>query len=567
MIDKFFGKKILPVLLLIVLIPSISNLFKPGFFPMHDDMQAMRLLQMDKCIKDGQIPCRWVPDMGFGYGYPQFNYYAPTPYYVMEIIHLMGVGFLDSVKLGFALSLVVGAFGIYLFGSSLWGRVGGFLSAVVFAYAPYKAVDVYVRGAMGEVWGIAILPFVFWAARQVVSGKKKAPLWFAISLALLFTSHNILTFITAPILVLWIIFISTINKIYRLPDFFFRIKLIIFSLIWGGLISSFFVLPVFWERRFAHIETLLEGYFNYLAHFVSLRQLLTSSYWGYGSSELGPYDDISLSVGLLPWILPLLSLLLLIVLKGVPLSDANGKKKVISSVLFFAVVGWLALFMSHLKSNFIWGNLPILSYVQFPWRFLTIATFAFSAASGSLALTFPPKNKFISVAIILVVSFNLMLNLSFFRPARFIEVSDSEKFSGKNWQLQQTISIFDYLPIFAEAPPAERAPDTPVVVEGEVIVLDGQKRTNRQTWKLDVKSQEAVIRLPLFYFPEWKVWRDGELNEIDYDNKLGLITITLPSGEHFLEARLTDTPIRQLGNLASLVGILMIPIYLKKARS
>src|SRR3989344_7252510 len=164
---SIFKKIAILVLLLIVSLPSFISLLKPGYFPMHDDIQAMRLLQMDKCLKDGQLPCRWVPDMGFGYGYPQFNYYAPLPYYIMEIFHLTGVGYLDSVKLGFALSLLVGTLGMYLLASSLWGRVGGVLSAVFYTYAPYKAVDIYVRGAMGEAWALAILPYLFWSSRNV----------------------------------------------------------------------------------------------------------------------------------------------------------------------------------------------------------------------------------------------------------------------------------------------------------------------------------------------------------------------------------------------------------------
>src|SRR3972149_11191211 len=68
-----------------VLILSIlagRHLFTPGYFNMHDDLQMMRQLEMEKCILDGQIPCRWVPDMGYGFGFPLFNFYPPLPYLV-----------------------------------------------------------------------------------------------------------------------------------------------------------------------------------------------------------------------------------------------------------------------------------------------------------------------------------------------------------------------------------------------------------------------------------------------------------------------------------------------------
>ncbi|MGI5826538.1 MAG: hypothetical protein ACOX50_03945, partial [Patescibacteria group bacterium] len=149
-------KKTLIYFLLVVALSffSFKSLLRPGYFPMHDDMQAMRVLQMDKCLKDGQIPCRWVPDMGYGYGYPQFLYYSPLPYYVMEGFHLAGLSVLDSVKAGFALSFVLSGLAMLVLGRSLWGELGGLVCAIFYVYAPYRASDAYSRGAVGEFWAL-----------------------------------------------------------------------------------------------------------------------------------------------------------------------------------------------------------------------------------------------------------------------------------------------------------------------------------------------------------------------------------------------------------------------------
>lgn len=74
-------------------------LFKPGYFSMHDDLQMMRQLQMEKCWQDRQIPCRWVPDMGYGFGYPLFNFYPPLPYYVGQVFRWLGSSFTGTAKL------------------------------------------------------------------------------------------------------------------------------------------------------------------------------------------------------------------------------------------------------------------------------------------------------------------------------------------------------------------------------------------------------------------------------------------------------------------------------------
>lgn len=554
-IKKFLRTKAIFLLFLVLIIPAFSKLIRPGYFPMHDDLQAIRLLQIDKCVKDGQIPCRWVPDMGYGYGYPQFNYYNPLPYYLMEGFHLFGLSYLDSIKLGFIASVLVSAVGMFLLGKSLWGTAGGFISGLLYTYAPYRAVDIYVRGAMGEAWAFAFLPFIFYLSREVIKGKRKAIVWLAFSLAALFTSHNITSLIFMPVFFGWVIFLylrrhgSPIAKPRK------ELKNVFLGTFWGFAISAFFLLPAWFERQFAHIETLLQGYFNYLAHFVSFGQLLFSNYWGYGSSQLGPFDEISLGVGVVHWILPLLVLGLLALFK---------KRKEFWLVFFFTGFGWMALFLSHQKSVWIWDRLPILAFLQFPWRFLILAVFSFSVAAGGMAALFV-KNRGYKY-IIAIASILLIFYATYFQPRAWLDITDEDKFSGELWEKQLTVSIFDYLPVYAEQPPSQKAPDKPMVVDGEAEVVSGEKGTNWQRWSVLVSSSEASVRLPLYDFPGWKVWVDKEEVPINHENELGLITFLIPEGRHEVSVKLTDTPIRKAGNFISLISLVMVPLFLRKER-
>ncbi|MCH7640941.1 glycosyltransferase family 39 protein, partial [Patescibacteria group bacterium] len=192
------------LLVIVASVFSFNSLIRPGYFPMHDDMQAMRVLQMDKCVKDGQIPCRWVPDMGYGYGYPQFNYYPPLPYYVMELIHLGGFSILDSVKAGFAVSFALSAISMFILGRSLFGNVGGFISSLFYVYAPYRATNVFNRGAVGEVWAFIFLPLIFWSILEIVrKGKSKYIVYLALSYAGLLTTHLLTSLIFSPVALVW----------------------------------------------------------------------------------------------------------------------------------------------------------------------------------------------------------------------------------------------------------------------------------------------------------------------------------------------------------------------------
>ena len=183
------------ILLFLLALPTFWRILTPGHFPIHDDLQVGRLYQMNLCWLDGQIPCRWVPDMGHGYGYPLFNFYPPFPYYLGQIFIFLGFSYLNSAKLLFILALFFSGFFAYLLGKELWGKYGGWVTAAFYLYLPYHAVDVYVRGAMNEFWGLVFFPALFWLALKIIRENKKIfieILAFFISLILI--SHNIMSF-------------------------------------------------------------------------------------------------------------------------------------------------------------------------------------------------------------------------------------------------------------------------------------------------------------------------------------------------------------------------------------
>lgn len=527
------------VLLALLIVPAFIALARPGYFPMHDDIQGMRLLQMHKCVLDFQLPCRWVPDMGYGYGYPQFIFYSPLPYYLMVTLVVLGAGILESVKIGFGISLIASAYSMYLLGSYLWGKKGGIVSALFYTYAPYRAVDIYVRGAMGEAWAFVFLPLIIlFTARG-----KILPL--ALSVAGLLVTHNVSTIMFLPFWGAATFFLIR----PRLREY----ARIVAGAFWGGALAAFFVLPAFLEKNHTHVETVLSGYFNYLAHFVGIKQLLFSTFWGYGVSALGELDGMSVSVGILNWSIPLLVVGLLLYL---------GKIKTFKTAAVFLFLGLIALFLVHPKSQFVWDSLGIMSYIQFPWRFLGVSIFLFSVATGALAKLITRRRSAMVVFVFLIL---LLVNGSFFKPQEYIDIADSVKFSGENWDKQQTISIMDYLPVSALYPPVARAPELPQILEADGRVLGGEKGTNWQKWEVVLK-ESGKVRLQQFDFPGWRVKVDGEARQIYSDNELGLITVDVSEGTHSVHAKLYDTNIRLIGNLVSLFALIAIPVYRRRAR-
>jgi uncharacterized membrane protein len=155
-------KKILLLILILFLsVFSIRFLLKPGFFPIHDNTQVARVFEMKEALKSFQFPVRWVSDLGYGYGYPIFNFYNPLPYYFGGLINLLGLSTLTATKIMFIFAILLSALSMYFLTKEFFGNLGGITSALFYLYAPYHAVQIYVRGAVAELWAYAFLPLIF----------------------------------------------------------------------------------------------------------------------------------------------------------------------------------------------------------------------------------------------------------------------------------------------------------------------------------------------------------------------------------------------------------------------
>jgi uncharacterized membrane protein len=555
-------KRIISLVIFLATLVVSRDLFRPGYFPMHDDLQVGRLYEMELCIKDGQIPCRWVPDMGYSYGYPLFNYYPPFPYYLGLVFRLLGFSFIDSVKLLFVLGFLVSGILMYLLGLELWGEWGGLLSSVLYLFVPYHSVDVYVRGAMNEFWAMAFLPGIFWALSRIIKGedRKISVIFLAVFCGLLLLSHNLMAFIFAPGLA----FFALILIYYQKENWQQNLISLLYGVIFGLGLAAFFTLPVLFEKKYVHVETMLMGYFNYLAHFVGLKKTLFTRFWGYGSSGWLQDAGMPFQVGFPHWPLAVVSFLGAIYL--------YIKKKIklesYSLFLFFFLLFLFSLFLVHPRSVLLWKTVRVLEYLQFPWRFLTLVVFAISVLGGGIILLVKKPKQQVLTGLILI-SITVLLNFSFFRVEKTIKINDTEKlFSAKGWNKLQTDAIFDYLPIYAKAPPASAAPATPEIKEGEAKISDIKKGTNWYQFKIEVPKTSlrgATIKIPIYDFPGWQALIGKQRTSIYHDNDLGLITIEVPVGGHEVKLKLGDTPIRKIGNLISLAcWFLLVCLITKK---
>jgi hypothetical protein len=568
-----------------------------GYFNMHDDLQMMRQLQLEKCFLDFQIPCRWVPDMGYGFGYPLFNFYPPLPYLVGQGIRIIGFSFTSTVKILFISSFVVSGVTMYLLAKEFFGRLAGAVSAIFYIWAPYHAVDVYVRGAMNEAWALMWFPLILYSSYKLISGPSEAlparagrakegnsdHFWIlilALSWFALFTSHNLMVLIFGPVFAIWLLLWLVLAKAWH------KIPQLALAGIWSFGLAAFFTLPVLLEKNLVQTDTLVVGYYEYTAHFVSISQLFLSRFWGYGPSVWNVVDDgMPFQIGWAHWITAIIvGFLILVKLLRLPREasakwghpDAKGGYSLVSgsvssrlrnilndkpilATTFMLCIAAFATLMTHNKSTPIWQAIKSLEFVQFPWRFLTITILGVSFAAGYLVKTTPkllrPAASVILAVVVIAYSFNYFLP----EHGKLGPLTDQKKFEGAAWELQQTAGIYDYLPNTAKTAPKAPQTGTAQIVSGSGEVTTAIQGTDWAIIKVKL-DEDSTIRLGILQFPNWTVKINGQkmATYVPESEDWGRIHFNAPAGDHTIDVNLQNTQPRVIGNVISTLSWLLV---------
>lgn len=540
------------ILLLLAILGVSFSLTRPGYFFMHDDIQVMRLFEMEQCFLDGQLPCRWAANMGSNFGLPLFNFYAPLPYYLGMVFRLLGLSFTATVKVLFGLSLGLSGIFMYLLSRELFGKLGGIVAAVLYLYAPYHAVDLYVRGAMSELWALVFFPLIFWSIYKYLKEEKRE--FFALAifcLAGLFLSHNIMSLIFTPFAFAWAGLCLLLLKKKRL---WVKAALIFF---WAAGLCSFFLLPSFFEKSLVNITWMTSDYYGFEQHFVSWRQLLLDRSFGYGPSVWGLEDDLSFQLGWPHWLAVLAAFFLL--LRGVLKKEILKKRRGLFLVGFFFALWLGSVFMTHAKSLFVWQVLPLISFVQFPWRFLALAIFAGAVLAGWLSeALFASEKKRVLLAGVLILA-AVALNLSYFKPSNYLPETD-ETILTDHWFEQSRGAMLDYLPRSVKEIPKDLAPKDPWVTEGEAAITEFAKRSN--FWRFTVEARnQATINIPVYDFPRWQVVVDQQPVDHRANYPLGTIELTVSPGKHTVVGWFKNTSLRSLAEGISLFSLASLILW------
>ncbi|CAN5172612.1 6-pyruvoyl-tetrahydropterin synthase-related protein [soil metagenome] len=545
------------ILLLLLSLLALWPLFHAGFFTMHDDTQVARVYEMGKMLRAGVFPVRWVPDLGYGYGYPIFNFYAPFAYYIGGLVMLLGFDALVATKVMIFISITASGIGMYLLAREFWGQKGGVLAGALYLYAPYHALNTYVRGDVAELYAYALMPFLFWGIWKLYESLAwKYAVITSIVYGLLIMSHNLSALMISPFFLMACISLYLVKRREKKS---YRLFFLLLSPLFGILLASFYWMPVFSEMKYTNVVSQIGGNADFRNQFVCLSQLWSSP-WMYGGSIPGCVDGLSFRIGKLHIVLSIIALV-------ISLFFFRKNKRRGTSVLFAALVLISGVILMLDVSRPLWEAIPHMAFFQYPWRFLLLTSLASSFMGGSIPWymqQYKPTRALTRITMLGIMLVLFLTSVKIFVPQRYLNKTAGDYTSDKALKEDTSLLSDEYLP------PKFITPYPNIFFKERYLIRKGTAQLSNISEQPLMYSVRVTAKTPtellikLAYFPTWHIFINGEMKEFGYSNR-GMV-VTLPKGTYNISVRFKQTPIEIFANSVSIatLALLMFFVYYPK---
>lgn len=518
----------------------------------HDGhLHYHRVAAMRYAWSQGVYFSRWVPDLAFGFGYPFFVYREPLPLYATLFLHLTGLPLTAVTNLVYILCILSAGWCMYLWVADISDENAALVSAVAYMASPYVLVDSLIRGNLPEAMALPLMPLLLWAGRRwVITGKVRPFVISVGGIVVLALCHNISLLLFLPVLLVYLLAVGGLERL-AWPVLAGRLALLF---ILGVGMTSFYSVGAVLELNAVTIGQSTQTRNNdFHYNFASLREML---------SPVAPEDPALINPPLpfrLGWVPLGLAVL------GVVLGLKRPSRQTRWHVGLMVVGAAAFLFLALPASLWLWEHLPLISFVQFPWRFVGRAALPLAFLAGVPFQKHQEPRFFSKTGVLnqglMVLALGALLAEAWpgLYPSICPEAPTPTINTVHNYEHVTGLVGVDpegsYFPRTVgqrpSASPMEAAyeagqPPLRFVREGlpaGAVVVEQEERPLAATIHLTTPTA-FIARYNAFYFPGWVAQVDGQNVPITPTSPEGVIAFAVPAGEHTLTIRWQSTPLR-----------------------
>lgn len=522
----------------------------------------IRIVSLAQGLADGQFPVRLYTDMLNGYGYATPLYYCDLFLYLPALLYNCMVPLQLCYKIYVALATAATAGFCYgALRRMTVARGTAVAGTALYLLANYRLVNIYFRGAVGEYTAMVWLPLVILGMYGIYTTEK--PAWrawlpLAAGVAGLVQCHVLSLEMTLIFLVLFALLCA--------PKTFRKARLLAIFKAAGvsvGL-SAWFAVPMLDSMLTQRVQVNENiGLWNFQAQASSLGEMLA----------LFPNMETTSSRGSLGAALALGALLAVVVLLG--RGAWQHKEKTLQGVLHYSVLlGGVAVVLAWDK--FPWDALlshlyqtqahRLATAVQFPWRYLTIASVCLAVATAAAlellrrykrALYAPALSVLLSAAVVVSgMMYHTVYQLRDLDPCYTLSENDRNVVGVGEYLLSREVDL-NY--------PRPQPQDEALLVKWYDKTQGAAHITLENTG-----DSEASVALPIFHYNHYRaVDAQGAPWPLTTDEN-GLIVLTVPGGySGSFTVTYQEPPLwraAELVSLATLGGLLVFWLREKRKK-
>ncbi|OGH12182.1 MAG: hypothetical protein A2857_03340 [Candidatus Levybacteria bacterium RIFCSPHIGHO2_01_FULL_36_15] len=529
----------LAALILISLLPVISILRKGSYESGHLALHVNYTIEFYENLIAGNIFPQWAD---IGYGFPIHIFQYPLPYYAASIFHFIGFSFLNSVKLVLFFTYILSGITMYLWIKEEFGKIPGFVSAILYLFAPAHLVDMHFVVSLGESAVFAFIPLAFFSTKKFIeTGKTVFFVLLSISVASLILTHPMVTIIIFYFLIVYALIIWFLKKKRK-------VKLIVYyfiSILFGLMLSIFYWLPLISEEKYTMYTLTLP-----IPGFLTIKELLYSPAL-FGLLFQGNQGKSYNLIGYAHLILLFISIFFY--LKKI----FNTHEKII--LLFFLGSFSILILLMLPISKPIWKLIPYINNIQSVARLLVPISFVTSAIAGIVVGKI--NKKWLIVLICIFTIYTTILNWGNRKMVpenRDIYVGYGEMYTEyyerDNPFYQKNYNFDGYI---LKRPSGKNIE----IVTGKANLLEINRNPTKHEYIMQVK-EATTFKENTFYFPGWTLMVNNKLHKINYQNlnNLGIITFDLNPGLYKTELIFNNTPVRSFSQSISIFTFILLTL-------
>jgi len=502
-------------------------------------------MEFHQALNDGQFPPRWASHFFGNIGSPVLMLNYHLPYFVADGFVRLGFSFFDAFKLTLGLSFVLSGVFMFFALKKMFSASAALTGSLLYMWAPYRFVDLYVRAAFGESFSFIFPPILLYSIMQ------SSFLLTALGFAGLFLSHPVASAFFAPFFLgLSVVYHGFVKKSWK------HVLRTCFAFLLAFAFAAYNLVPTLTLTKFTHYNPSNSTPLN---HFPSLRQSLTAMTWGYaGSTPNNENEFLSYHVGYPHSVVFIITFIFLCV----ALFKQHQKNIGIVVYTFFTVC--IAFFVMQKISTPVWNTLHLQFILDFPWRILLFLAFATSVLSAWVVISTTQSLR--TALVVFLVAFALRSNINHIHINKIWP-----------WGIEHYIENYGTGDAYGEYASKVRFSQNSFDTQSRIDVLEGNtKIIYTKNLSHDIQAtlnvqRSSRIRFNVMHFPGWKYWINNQRVEVgktcilspytgpnpptEYTaDSSGLLECPLDPGTHVVRAYFTEPKEQKAGNLISLAG-------------